>query len=152
MLEGYHNPNPQDLVHEAVSVVGAGMHTTRWILCVGALEVARNPEIAWKLYEELKTAIPNINDNLPYEQLENLPYLVWPTCTRISCPLGVTNSLPQRGVVKEALRLGYGIVSASPRLVPREGAVIGGYHLPSDVCHPKIIYKILYQANIVASP
>ncbi|RPB13088.1 cytochrome P450 [Morchella conica CCBAS932] len=112
MLEGYHNPNPQDLVHEAVSVVGAGMHTTRWILCVGALEVARNPEIAWKLYEELKTAIPNINDNLPYEQLENLPYL--------------------RGVVKEALRLGYGIVSASPRLVPREGAVIGGYHLPSD--------------------
>lgn len=76
MLEGYHDPNPQDLVHEAVSVVGAGMHTTRWILCVGALEVARNPEVAWKLYEELKTAIPNINDNLPYEQLENLPYLV----------------------------------------------------------------------------
>lgn len=59
----------------------------------------------------------------------------------------------QRGVVKEALRLGYGIVSASPRLVPREGAVIGGYHLPRDVSHhPKTIYTILYQANIAVSP
>lgn len=78
MLDGYADPHPEDLVHEAVSVVGAGMHTTRWILCVGALEVARNPEVASKLAQELKEAIPDVNGSLSYQEMENLPYLVWP--------------------------------------------------------------------------
>lgn len=35
--------------------------------------------------------------------------------------------------MNEALRLGYGVEGGSPRLVPAEGAVIGGYHLPGGV-------------------
>lgn len=70
------NASEKEFVQEATSVVGAGMHTTRWILSLGTLRVAQNPEIVAKLVQELKQAIPNVEDSLSYRDLENLPYLV----------------------------------------------------------------------------
>jgi len=100
------------MTNEATSIVAAGIHTSRWALCVGLLEVARDPLIQTKLFEELKTASPDINAQFSYLDCEKLPYL--------------------RGVILEMLRLSYGVIGPLPRRVPKTGAVIGGYHLPGD--------------------
>ncbi|PWW73869.1 cytochrome P450 [Tuber magnatum] len=104
--------DPIELANEAMTIIAAGMHTVRWSICVGMLAVAADPLIRTKLYEELKTANPDINAEFSYLQCEKLPYL--------------------RGVILEALRLSYGIMGPLPRRVPKEGAVIGGYHLPGN--------------------
>ncbi|CUS08978.1 unnamed protein product [Tuber aestivum] len=106
------NADPTDLTNEAMAVVTAGFHTVRWTICTGILEVAGNPLIQTKLFEELKTASPDVNAEFSYLQCEKLPYL--------------------RGVILESLRLSYGIIGPLPRRVPKEGAVVGGYHLPGD--------------------
>ncbi|RPA91823.1 cytochrome P450 [Choiromyces venosus 120613-1] len=106
------NADPAELTDEAMSVVGAGIHTSRWALCVGLLEIARDPLIQTKLYEELKLASPDIDAEFSYLHCEKLPYL--------------------RGVILETLRLSYGVMGPLPRRVPRGGAVVGGYHLPGD--------------------
>lgn len=70
------NASVEEFVHEATSVVAAGLHTTQWILTVGTIRVAQDPEVLSKLVQELKQAIPNVDDSLPYRELEKLPYLV----------------------------------------------------------------------------
>lgn len=115
ILAGHPDPanvDPTELTDEAMAVVTAGFHTTRWTMCVGLLEVSRDPLIQTKLYEELKMASPDINAEFSYLHCEKLPYL--------------------RGVILETLRISYGVIGALPRRVPKGGAVIGGYHLPGD--------------------
>ncbi|KAG0638746.1 cytochrome P450 [Tuber brumale] len=119
---------PTKLAQEAMSIVAAGVHITRWTMCVGLLEVARDPLIQAKLYEELKMASPDINGEFSYLRCEKLPYL--------------------RGVILEMLRLSYGIPSTLPRRVPKEGAIVGGYHLPGDSTIEIDCYSIHHDEDI----
>ncbi|CAZ79573.1 unnamed protein product [Tuber melanosporum] len=120
--------DPTELAQEAMSVVAAGVHITRWTLCVGLLEIARDPLIQTKLYEELKMARPDINADFSHVQCEKLPYL--------------------RGVILEMLRLSYGVVGPLPRRVPKDGAVVGGYHLPGNSTIEMDSYSIHHDEDI----
>lgn len=80
-------------------MVGARSHTVAWTLSVACYEILSSPTILEKLKSELST-VQNLNENLAavLAKLEKLPYLT--------------------AVIKEALRLGYGVSMRIPRIAP----------------------------------
>ncbi|KAL1592011.1 hypothetical protein SLS60_011603 [Paraconiothyrium brasiliense] len=63
------------LAEEAVLLVGAGTHTTSFILAVITFHLLANPSLLRKLREELRTVLPEVNSHAPLMQLEKLPFL-----------------------------------------------------------------------------
>ena len=82
------------LKDEATVLVGAGTLTTADTLAIATYNLLTSPRILAKLKTELKPLAPNP----PLPTLENLPYL--------------------RAVIKEALRLSYGVSSRLQRVSP----------------------------------
>jgi cytochrome P450 len=70
------NADREAMMQEAGGLVGAGVQTTRWCLSVGLLEIAAEPDIQRKLYEELRDAHPDMAKPLSFVECEKLPYLV----------------------------------------------------------------------------
>ncbi len=74
------NLPPQELTairlqHEAITVVGAGLETTKWTLTVAFYYILADPTIHKRLREELETAIPDPSVIPSWSQLQRLPYL-----------------------------------------------------------------------------
>ena len=65
----------QRLQHEAMSLIGAGIETTNWVLSAACYHIISNPAVQERLVAELKTAIPDPNVMPPQEVLEKLRYL-----------------------------------------------------------------------------
>ncbi|KAF2182877.1 cytochrome P450 [Zopfia rhizophila CBS 207.26] len=98
------------LAEEAVLLVGAGTHTTSWVLTVIAFHLLSQPTLLKRLKEELEIAIPNSESNVPLDELEKLPYLT--------------------AVLKEGLRLGYGTTVRSARVAPDTSLKCGDWIIP----------------------
>ncbi|KAK0117766.1 hypothetical protein ONS95_012092 [Cadophora gregata] len=89
------------LTEEGITLVGAGSHTVAWTLTVGSFHILSNPQILSTLRAELSTVKregETLNSILT--QLEKLPFLT--------------------GVVKESLRLSYGVSLRLPRIDPEK--------------------------------
>lgn len=95
------------LAEEAVLLVGAGTHTTSWCLTVMAFHLLHNANLLRKLKQEL-ASVKDISD---YSELERLPYLT--------------------GVLKEGLRLGYGVSVRSARIAPDTSLKCGDHIIPA---------------------
>ena len=64
------------LHHEAASILGGGIDTTKTALTVASFFIVSNPEIYQRLHQELMEAIPDTSAKPPtLAQLEALPYL-----------------------------------------------------------------------------
>lgn len=63
------------LTEEALSVVGAGMETTKWVLTVATFHLLSNDDVRAKLKSELAEAMPDSANILPYNELEKLAFL-----------------------------------------------------------------------------
>lgn len=74
--EGYRIPTTWQLKDEAYSVLVAAADTTGNAMTVAAFNVLYNQEIYKKLVAELESRFPNQTENLPFVELEKLPYLV----------------------------------------------------------------------------
>lgn len=88
------------LQQEAQVIIGAAILTTSWAMSVASFHLINTPDLARKLRAELVEAIPNPSNPLDWQQLEQLPYLT--------------------GVVREGIRLAYGIASRIPRVAHRD--------------------------------
>lgn len=77
------------LTDEADTIIAAGQETLSLVLTCITYHLLANPTILKTLKEELAVAIPNPDIVTPEATLSNLPYLT--------------------GVIKEGLRLGYGV-------------------------------------------
>jgi cytochrome P450 len=111
--EDYKPPSVKHMVDEAFGMLGAAAETAGNAMTMSAFHVVFNPEIYAKLRKELIEAFPDPTKPADYLTLEKLPYLT--------------------GVVKEGLRLSYGVIHPLPRVVPEGGAVFNGYFLPRGV-------------------
>lgn len=78
------------------AVIGAGTETTATILATGIVRILSNPEVESKLRKELKAVMPDPTVLASLSILEKLPYL--------------------SAVIKEALRVGYGICGRCGRV------------------------------------
>jgi cytochrome P450 len=74
--EGFEVPTTLELKDEAYSVLVAAADTTGNAMTVAAFNVIYNREIYDKLAEELQTRFPDATSQLPFVELERLPYLV----------------------------------------------------------------------------
>ncbi|KAL5409151.1 hypothetical protein PMIN06_004103 [Paraphaeosphaeria minitans] len=98
------------LAEEAVLLVGAGTHTTSWILTVVTFYLLSNPLLLRKLRDELRTVLPEVDSYAPLMELEKLPFLT--------------------AVLKEGLRLGHGAVMRSSRVAPDVSLKCGDWTIP----------------------
>ena len=124
-----YNPPPiSQIVDEAYGLTGAASDTTGNVMCMAAFHVLQdeNRDIRRELQAELAEAFPHDmkDSGLPYQKLEKLPYLT--------------------AVIKEGLRLSYGVIHPIPRVVvvaaasssekrERGGVVFNGVFVPSGV-------------------
>ncbi|KAI4145298.1 MAG: hypothetical protein LQ341_002430 [Variospora aurantia] len=111
--KGQSAPRTEELAADAFVFVLAGTDTTSHALCTGLFELLDNskPHMMERLKQELHEAIPNVRQTVKLSSLEQLPYL--------------------RAVVKESLRLAFGVPGRIPRVVPRTGATLCGQSIPA---------------------
>lgn len=100
----------QYLGEESLNVVAAGGETTGSTLELIIFHVLYNRAILERLREELVDAFPDSAQPTPFIELEKLPYLT--------------------AVIKEGLRLGMGVITPLPRVVPVGGAIFNELFLP----------------------
>ncbi|KAL4744868.1 hypothetical protein BDW72DRAFT_212034 [Aspergillus terricola var. indicus] len=101
------------LKDEAMSIVGAGIETTKMASVVTTFHILQNPRILQKLQDELDSAIPDPTAPPSLSVLENLPFLA-------AC-------------IKEGIRLGYGATGRSPRISRTESLRYGAWSIPVGV-------------------
>lgn len=109
--DGYRIPTTWQLKDEAYSVLVAAADTTGNAMTVAAFNVLNNPAIYAKLAAELETRFPSPTERLPFVDLEKLPYLT--------------------AVIKEGLRLSFGVVGRLPRVVPPGGTTLSDHYIPA---------------------
>ncbi|PNY20708.1 Trichodiene oxygenase [Tolypocladium capitatum] len=102
------------LKHEAASITGAGIDTTKTTLGLATYHILANQHILERLRAELKDAIPEVNAAIPsVPELEQLPYL--------------------NAIVQESLRLAFGISQRLSRINPHGPITYGSYVIPANV-------------------
>jgi len=113
--KGQVTPPKRDMVADGCLMIAAGTDTTANTLGLVLWHVTQNPDVEARLVQELKKAMPDRETLLSSSELEGdgFEYL--------------------RAVVKESLRLSFGVPGASLRVVPPEGATLGGRFVPGGV-------------------
>ncbi|KAI4862775.1 cytochrome P450 [Hypoxylon rubiginosum] len=95
-----------DLVDEAGIILGAGTETTSWALVVITFHLLNKPELLARLHKEVSQAVEDPRHLPPWSVLEDLPYL--------------------QAVVREGLRLSYGVGGRSARVPIHEDLIYRG--------------------------
>ncbi|KAK3044690.1 hypothetical protein LTS18_000614, partial [Coniosporium uncinatum] len=108
--DGWPVPSVFDLKDEVYSLLAAAADTTGNAMTTAAYHVLANKDVYAKVRKELKDAFPDPDAKLDFVTLERLPYLT--------------------GVIKEGLRLSFGVIGRLPRVTPKGGAEFNGYYIP----------------------
>lgn len=113
--KGQVTPSKRDMVADGCLMIAAGTDTTANALGVATFNITQNPAIEARLVEELRKGITDKDAMLDSAALEGpgFEYL--------------------RAVVKETLRLSFGVPGRMSRIVPKEGATFSGYFVPGGV-------------------
>ncbi|KAK7532076.1 cytochrome P450 monooxygenase-like protein [Phyllosticta citribraziliensis] len=130
--DGEAPPGEKSLWEEAQSLLFGGSETVGWALTIGTFHLLKNPEKLRILTDELTTAWSGKNKAPGLKELERLPYL--------------------DAVIKETLRLSFGVVAGLPRVVPQEGATISGERIPGGTVVSMGSFFVHRNADIFPSP
>lgn len=98
------------LYQEAAGVISAGIETVKSTLTVASFHILHNAEIRRKLMKELREASFRDPEKPTWTELEQLPYLT--------------------AVIKEALRLSFGVAQRLPRISKHKAIQYGTYSIP----------------------
>jgi cytochrome P450 len=104
-------PSDDLLADEAQTLLAAASETTGNAMSMTTYYVLSDEKVYRRLVAELKEAFPDANKPLEYLKLEKLTYLT--------------------AVIKEGLRLSFGVLHRLPRVVPEPGATFNGYEIPA---------------------
>ena len=103
-------PSAKSLYQEAQALMFGGGDSVANTLMVGIFHVLEQPETYKRLKEEIRQAWPVLEDHPSFQTLEALPLLT--------------------ATIKESLRVAPGVPSPLLRVVPPQGASIGGKIIP----------------------
>ncbi|KAJ4359692.1 uncharacterized protein N0V89_000248 [Didymosphaeria variabile] len=120
--KGQVTPPKAEMVADGTLMIVAGTDTTANTLGTILFHVTQSPSISSRLLSELKTAIPDRNSVVDSATLDGSAF----TYTR--------------AIVKEGLRLSYGVPGRIIRRTPPEGATFNGYFVPSGTSVTSGIY------------
>ncbi|ORX95133.1 cytochrome P450 [Clohesyomyces aquaticus] len=130
--KGQVTPSDHDMIADAVLMIAAGMDTTANCLGVVLWHVTQDPKVEQKLVEELKRGIPGNEEIVSSAALEGAEFKYL------------------QAVVKEGLRLAYGVPGRIIRKVPKGGATVLGEYVPGGVQITSGIY--MHNTNETAFP
>lgn len=108
--KGHPRLTRKELAADAFLFMVAGTDTTADAVTAAVFNTLYDPEIDARLRDELRRTLPHKNSIPRWAELERLPYL--------------------HAIVKESLRLSYGVPGRLPRVVPGRGAVFCGQKIP----------------------
>jgi cytochrome P450 len=117
---------------EAQLIVAAGLITTSWALTVASYHITANPSILAQLRSELSQAGLKPDSTMEWHKLESLPYL--------------------NGCVHEAIRLGHGVATRSPRLAPDTELRYGDWVIPKNTPVSMTNIDVLMNEKIFPQP
>ncbi|KAK3322908.1 cytochrome P450 [Apodospora peruviana] len=109
-FEGHVVPSVDNVVDEAFIISAAASDTLGNALTVATAHVLSHDEIEARLRKELGDRYPDPTTRMRFTELEKLPYLT--------------------AVIKEGLRLAYGVIGRLPRRVGKGGLSLQGHFLP----------------------
>ncbi|KAH7384477.1 cytochrome P450 [Pyrenochaeta sp. MPI-SDFR-AT-0127] len=132
--KGQVTPPKSDMVADGCLMIAAGTDTTANALGNILWHVTQNPDIEAKLLAELKRSIKSKEEVLDSASLEGqgFEYL--------------------RAVVKEGLRLSYGVPGRAIRRVPKDGARLGEVFVPGGITITAGIYLQNTDPNTFPDP
>ncbi|KAL1634458.1 hypothetical protein SLS58_010654 [Diplodia intermedia] len=104
-------PSVDDMTDIALTIIVAAAAATGNALSMIAYHVLSNVQVRDELHAELLAAFPDEHQPMQWAALEKLPLLA--------------------AVIKEGLRLSYGVIGRLPRVVPEPGAVFNGHAIPA---------------------
>ena len=130
--EGHVVRNVEDLTDEAFTILSAAADTTGHAMTITTYYIVSNPDVYRKLTAELKSAFPDPTAQLNYLTLEKLPYLT--------------------AVIKEGLRLSFGVPGRLPRVIEKDGAVFNGYSVPRGTIVGMSSWLMHRDPNIFSNP
>jgi cytochrome P450 len=115
---------PMRLAADAQVLVSAGSETTARALTFATYSLLTHPRVLALLKAELRDAIPNSdpNDPITLAQVQHLPYL--------------------SSVVRESLRLSYGVVGRLARVLPDETLTYGRWVIPAGTAVSMSAYDV----------
>ena len=116
--KGQTTPSEHDMVAEGCLMIAAGTDTTANALGNATWYIMSNPAIYERLFAELQAAMPDINDVVDSGVIEGDQFIYL------------------RAVVKETLRLSFGVPGKMARRIPEGGAILCGQFIPHGVCLP----------------
>ncbi|KAK0665081.1 Cytochrome P450 monooxygenase yanH [Lasiodiplodia hormozganensis] len=108
--DGWPIPTSWQLKDECYSFLAAAADTTGNAMSTACYHTLANRGIYARLKDELVTAFPDASQNLDFSTLEKLPYLT--------------------AVIKEGLRLSFGVPGRLPRVTPKGGATFNNFYVP----------------------
>ena len=76
IAKGHVVPSAEKLNEEALMLLIAGNDTTSNAMVFGMYQICRNPAVQKRLEQELKTEYPGSWQEIDFESLKTLPYLV----------------------------------------------------------------------------
>ncbi|OKL60205.1 hypothetical protein UA08_04932 [Talaromyces atroroseus] len=120
------------LQDEGQILLGAGSETTAKSLTVIALHLLRDPSVLERLRGELKTVMPTTTSTASWTELEKLPFLT--------------------AVIKEGLRLSYGVTTRLPRVSPTEALQYKDWIIPPGTPVSESSYFVHMDPSIFPSP
>ncbi|KAH7135134.1 cytochrome P450 [Dendryphion nanum] len=131
---GQRTPEMRDMIAEGCLMIAAGTDTTANVLGLVVWHVTQDREIERKLVEELRRGIQERDAVVDSSKLEGkgFEYL--------------------RAVVKEGLRLGFGVPGQLARKTPMEGARFGDVWVPGNTAISSCIYMQNIDAKTFPDP
>lgn len=107
--------SPERLAKEAQVLLGGGTASTARTIGFASFYILDRPEVRARLRDELREVMADWPRRVPsWVELEKVPYL--------------------QAVIKESLRLSYGVMHRLPRISPDLGIQYGGFTIPPGVC------------------
>ena len=103
------------MVADGSLMIAAGTDTTANSLGLAVWHIANNKQIEERLLTELRAAMPIVTDTVSSEVLEGKGFEFL------------------QAVIKETLRLSYGVPGRMARRVPKGGATFNGEYIPEQV-------------------
>ncbi|KAI9035173.1 cytochrome P450 [Aspergillus affinis] len=119
------------LKDEAMSIVGAGIETTKMANVVTSFHILNNPAILRRLQDELKDAIPDASKPPTLSVLEQLPYL--------------------GACIQEGIRLSYGATARSQRLSKHDPLIYHDWVIPPNVMVSLDTYHMHHDERVFPS-
>ncbi|RYP70074.1 hypothetical protein DL771_005691 [Monosporascus sp. 5C6A] len=133
LVPGHKLPTVEEIGDELIMLLTAGSDTSSNAMISGIYFICRHGVVYKRLFDELKSAFPKLDQVITYEKAKELPYLVSKSIPQLTIDWWTDSIALKTAVIRETLRLGHPLPGRLPRTVPEGGYSLHGGLVPPGV-------------------